>query len=233
MRSELPHRQRESASVVSTAPLSETATDPNGGIDALVKKNILTSDDVDCIQDPEQSQRVTTLTVSKTRSRANVDDLTRVQSVKIGNNRQHVHKAREGNVASGDATSASMIRTRVGFVFVTRVPWISITLQHVSTRCGRWDSNDGSLLWTKRHRLGWRRRMETPWDSTLHQPRMQDVDLELCVHLMTLQTGRLSTAVDLPHSTVRSLADHQQGGRKRAGSTTARKSSCSKMVGHE
>ena len=35
--------------------------------------------------------------------------------------------------------------------------------------------------------------------STLHQPRVQDVDLELCVHLMTLQTGRQSTKVDLLH----------------------------------
>ena len=28
---------------------------------------------------------------------------------------------------------------------------------------------------------------------------MKDVDLELCVHLMTLETARLSTEVDLPH----------------------------------
>ena len=77
------------------------------------------------------------MSVSKTRSRASVGHVTRVQSVKIGTNRQYVHKARKGNVASGDATSASMIRTRVGVGFVTRVPWIGITLQHVSTRCRR------------------------------------------------------------------------------------------------
>ena len=98
MRSELPHRRRESASVVLTAPLLEIATDPNGGINTLVKKNALTSDDVVCFQDP---------------SRASVGHVTRVQSVKICTNRQHFRKAREGNVASGDATSASMIRNRV------------------------------------------------------------------------------------------------------------------------
>ena len=62
------------------------------------------------------------MSVSKTRSRASVAHVTRMKSVKIGTNRQHFHKAREGNVASGDATSASMIRTRVGVGFVTRVP---------------------------------------------------------------------------------------------------------------
>ena len=36
---------RESASIISTAPLSETATDPNGVINTLVKY-VLTSDDV-------------------------------------------------------------------------------------------------------------------------------------------------------------------------------------------
>ena len=102
-------------------------------------------------------------------------------------------------MASGDATSAFMIRTRVGVRLVTRVPWNVITLQHVSTRCRRRESNDGSLLWTERHRHGWRRRIETPWESALHHPRVQDVELELCVHLMTLQTGRSSTEVDLPH----------------------------------
>ena len=141
MRSGLSHRRRESASVVSTAPLLETATDQNGGINTLVKKNTLTSDDVVCFQDPR---------------RASVGHVTRVQSIKIGTNRQPVHKAREGNVVSGDATYASMIRTRVGVCVVTRVSWIGITIQHVSTRCRRRDSNDGSLLWTKRHRLGWR-----------------------------------------------------------------------------
>ena len=147
----LPHRRRKSALVVSTAPLSKTATDPNGGINTLVKK--------------------TTLSVSKTRSRASVGHVTRVQSVKIGINRQHVHKLREGSaVASDDATSASMIRTRVGVWFVTTVPWIGITLQHASTRCRRRDSNDGSLLWTERHSLGWRLRIDTPRGSTLHQP---------------------------------------------------------------
>ena len=57
MRSGLPHRRRESASVVSTAPLLDTATDPNGEINTLVKKNALTSDDVVCFQDPKKSQR--------------------------------------------------------------------------------------------------------------------------------------------------------------------------------
>ena len=72
MRSGLSHRRRESASVVSTAPLLETATDPNGGINTVVKKNALTSDDVVSIQDPEQS---------------NVGHVAMVQSVKIGTNR--------------------------------------------------------------------------------------------------------------------------------------------------
>ena len=51
-----PMTGRESESVASTAPLWETATDPNGWINTLVKKHILTSDDVVYIQDPEQSQ---------------------------------------------------------------------------------------------------------------------------------------------------------------------------------
>ena len=140
-----------------------------------------------------------TTSVSKTRSRANVGHVTRVQSVKIGTNRQHVHKAREGNVASGDTTSASMIRTRVGVGFVTRVPRIGMTLQHVSTKMPltgqqrRESAVDGTT---------------SPWVETANQDskgfdsspaRVQDVDLELCVHLMTLQTGRSSTEGDLPH----------------------------------
>ena len=44
----------ESASVTSTAPQSETATDSSRGINTLVKQHVLTSDDV-CFQDPEQS----------------------------------------------------------------------------------------------------------------------------------------------------------------------------------
>ena len=105
MRSGLLHRRRESESVVSTAPLPETATDPNGEINTFVKKNI-----------------VTTLFVSKTGSRANIGHVTRVQSVKIGTNHQPVHKAREGSaVASDDMTSASTTRTRVGVGRVRRV----------------------------------------------------------------------------------------------------------------
>ena len=51
-----PMTGRESASVIATAPLwKKNTTGPNGGIDTLVK-NVLTSDDVVCIQDPEQSQ---------------------------------------------------------------------------------------------------------------------------------------------------------------------------------
>ena len=88
------------------------------------------------------------LSVSKILSRANAEHVTRVQSVEIGTNRQHVYKAREGRVvAKGDATSASMIRTRVGVELVRMVPWIGIILQDASTCCRRRDSNDVSLLW--------------------------------------------------------------------------------------
>ena len=142
---------------------------------------------------------MTTLSVCKSRSRASFRHVTRVQLVKIDTKRQHVHKAREGNGASGDATSASMIRTRVGVRFVTSVPWIGITLQHVSTRCRRRDSNDWSLLWTERHHLGLRLRIDTARGSTLYQPRVKDVDLKLCVHSITLQTRRPFMEVDLPH----------------------------------
>ena len=42
---------------------------------------------------------------------------------------------------------------------------------------------------------------------TLHQLRVKDIDLELGVHLMSLQTGCLSMEVDLPHLHIEVLGE--------------------------
>ena len=73
----------------------------------MMKKNVLTSDDVVRIQDPEQSQR-------RARNDGAISQDWHQPSTRS--------QAREANVAIGNATSASMIRTRVGDGLVTRVP---------------------------------------------------------------------------------------------------------------
>ena len=112
-----------------TAPLWETATDPNGVINALVK-NVFTNDGVVCIHDPEQSQRLARNNGAISR------DLHQPSTRSQG-------EERKGSVvANDDASPESMTRFRIGFDRVTRVPRIVIIRQYASTRCRRRDSND-------------------------------------------------------------------------------------------
>ena len=106
-----------------------------GGINTLVKKkHVLTSDDAVCIQHRSRNEGAISRDWHQSSTRS---------------------QEREGSVvASDDATSASMTRTRVNIGRVTRLPQIGIIRQHASTSCRRRNSNDGSLLWTDDIALG-------------------------------------------------------------------------------
>ena len=138
----------------------------------------------------------------------NDEHLMTVQSVEIGTSRQHVHKAMEGSmVASDDATSACITRTRADVERVTRVPRIGIR-QRVFTRCRSRDSNDWRVCcwWSDITLSGdgeWRLQVEiTNWDSKDFEclPAVSEERRPgaLCASV-DIKTGRPSTEVGLPY----------------------------------